>query len=136
MHILAAAAGLSGACGTRGIQRIQHCQGEAHIGEMGGDPADVLHSNILDGRDVAAREIQIARLVPVRCEVRRAAGGGGETAELAGGDLAFRLGEILIQHLGVQGGDFQQNGLDEGVAFRGFGIRGDAENTFTAGVGP
>ena len=63
---------------------------------MAGGPPDVLHRDALDGGDVAAGEIQIARLVPVGCRVRRTAGGGGETAKLAGGYLAFRFGEIII----------------------------------------
>ena len=91
----------------------------------GGGAADVVRGDGLDGGEVAAGEIEIARFVPVRREVGGAAGGGGQAAELAGGDLAFGLGEIVVQRAGSDGGDFQQDRLDQRVAFGRLGIGGD-----------
>ncbi len=89
--LLAAAARFASAHGSRRIERIQDGEREALLGEVGRSPPDIVRRHGLDRRDVAAGEIQIARLVPVRCEVRGPAGGRREAFELARRNLPLRL---------------------------------------------
>ena len=74
--------------------------------------------------------------MPVRCEIRGAAGGGGECAKLAGGSLAFRFGEIVVEGAGRELGDLREDGGFEFIAFLRRALGGDGDEPFLAGIDP
>ncbi len=74
--------------------------------------------------------------MPVRCEIGGAAGGGGERAELAGGGLAFRFREIVIEGAGGDFGDFREDGGFQLIALLRLALRGNGDETVLAGIDP
>ena len=106
------ASGFGGSSRRRSVERIENSKAESILRKCGGDAVNIGHRDRLNGREVAASEVEIAGFVPVRGEVRGAARSGRQAAELTGGDLAFGLGQVVIDHAANDRCDFGQNRLD------------------------
>ena len=90
----------------------------------------------IDRGEVGAGEIEIAGIVPVRCEIGGAAGCGGEGAELAGGGLALRFREIVVEGAGGKLGKLGEDGGFEFIAlFRG-ALGGDGDEALLVRTDP
>jgi hypothetical protein len=85
---------------------------------------------------VAAREVEVASFMPIGSKIAGPPGCGGERAELASGDLAFRLREIIVERVSLYFRELAVNRCDQGIALLNRGIRADGEQAFSTGTSP